>query len=85
MLATQRHQQILSLLDNKGTMRTVDLADTFHVTHETIRRDLLSLSDEGLLTRIHGGACSLSYNLLETTVNFALGETKKFDGSLLLK
>lgn len=59
MLATQRHQNILNILDERGTMRTIDLAEEFDVTHETIRRDLLSLADSGLLTRIHGGACSL--------------------------
>ncbi|MGB0416099.1 MAG: DeoR/GlpR family DNA-binding transcription regulator [Coraliomargarita sp.] len=60
MLAPERHQQILSLLEEKGTVRTIDLAEKFEVTDETIRRDLQILSDDQQLTRIHGGASSLS-------------------------
>lgn len=41
-------------------MRTVDLAETFEVTDETIRRDLLTLSESGKLTKVHGGASSLT-------------------------
>ncbi|MGJ8640121.1 MAG: DeoR/GlpR family DNA-binding transcription regulator [Opitutaceae bacterium] len=60
MLAQERHQQILSLLEERGTVRTIDLADEFQVTDETIRRDLQVLADEKQLARIHGGASSLS-------------------------
>jgi len=60
MLAQERQQQILALLEERGTVRTIDLAEEFQVTDETIRRDLQQLSDHGQLTRIHGGASSLS-------------------------
>ena len=60
MLAQQRHQQILNLLERQGTARTVDLALKFKVTDETIRRDLQILADNKQLTRVHGGACSLN-------------------------
>jgi DeoR family L-fucose operon activator len=60
MLAQERHQQILNLLERQGTVRTVDLALGFKVTDETIRRDLQILSDNKQLTRVHGGACSLT-------------------------
>lgn len=60
MLAPERQQQILTLLEERGTVRTIDLAEEFQVTDETIRRDLQNLSDNGQLTRIHGGASSLS-------------------------
>ena len=60
MLAPERQQLILSKLDAHGTVRTVDLAEEFNVTDETIRRDLQVLSDNKELTRIHGGASSLS-------------------------
>jgi DeoR/GlpR family transcriptional regulator of sugar metabolism len=60
MLAPERQQQILSLLDERGTLRTIDLAEEFQVTDETIRRDLQVLSDNEQLTRIHGGASNLS-------------------------
>ena len=60
MLAQERHKQILHLLERKGTVRTVDLAQEFKVTDETIRRDLQIMSDNKQLTRVHGGASSLN-------------------------
>jgi DeoR/GlpR family transcriptional regulator of sugar metabolism len=60
MLAPERQQQILTLLEERGTVRTIDLAEAFQVTDETIRRDLQILSDNGQLTRIHGGASNLN-------------------------
>lgn len=56
MLAQERQQQILALLDRLGTIRTIDLAEEFQVTDETIRRDLQTLAENHQLTRIHGGA-----------------------------
>ncbi len=60
MLASERHQKILALLDEQGTARTVDLAENFAVTDETIRRDLQILADNHLISRVHGGASCLS-------------------------
>ena len=60
MLAPERQQQILTLLEERGTVRTIDLAEEFQVTDETIRRDLQNLAENGQLSRIHGGASSLS-------------------------
>jgi DeoR family fructose operon transcriptional repressor len=60
MLAPERHQQILSLIEERGTVRTIDLAEEFQVTDETIRRDLQVLADSDQLARVHGGASSLT-------------------------
>ena len=60
MLASERQQQILTLLEERGTVRTIDLAEEFQVTDETIRRDLQILADNGQLNRVHGGASSLN-------------------------
>jgi len=60
MLAPERHQQILTLLDERGTVRTIDLAQEFQVTDETIRRDLQILADNHQLARVHGGASSMN-------------------------
>lgn len=59
MLASERHQKILALLEERGSARTVDLAGEFDVTDETIRRDLQILADNHLISRVHGGASSL--------------------------
>ena len=60
MLAPERQQQILTMLEERGTVRTLDLAEEFQVTDETIRRDLQILAERGQLTRIHGGASNFS-------------------------
>jgi DeoR/GlpR family transcriptional regulator of sugar metabolism len=60
MLAQERHQLILQILEEQGTARTVDLAEEFECTDETIRRDLQILSDNNQLARVHGGASSLN-------------------------
>ena len=60
MLAQERQQRILTLLEERGTVRTIDLAEEFAVTDETIRRDLHSLEENRQLTRIHGGASTVS-------------------------
>ena len=60
MLAQERHQQIINLLEERGAVRTIDLAEKFQVTDETIRRDLQVLADNKQIMRIHGGASSLS-------------------------
>lgn len=59
MLAVQRRREILSRLDESGSVRVTDLALSFTVTEETIRRDLHRLDQEGRLIRIHGGAMSI--------------------------
>ncbi|CCH80007.1 putative transcriptional regulator, DeoR family [Nostocoides japonicum T1-X7] len=63
-LAAQRHQAILDTLRTRGQVSAAGIAETFGVTHETVRKDLLYLQDRGLLQRVHGGAVpveSLSY------------------------
>lgn len=60
MLAPERQIQILSLLEERGTLRTTDLAEEFQVTDETIRRDLQTLAENQQVTRIHGGASSIN-------------------------
>lgn len=56
MQSTERRRQILSLAAVQGRVTVNELADKFRVTAETIRRDLATLNDEGLLYRVHGGA-----------------------------
>jgi len=56
MLAADRHKLILSLLEETGSVRTVDLAQQLNVTDETIRRDLEKLEKDNLVQRTHGGA-----------------------------
>ncbi|MFF7654017.1 DeoR/GlpR family DNA-binding transcription regulator [Streptomyces sp. NPDC007983] len=56
MLAERRHQMILRALRSGGPAAVADLSAQLNVSAATIRRDLLKLEEEGLLTRVHGGA-----------------------------
>ncbi|SIS43421.1 DeoR/GlpR family DNA-binding transcription regulator [Salimicrobium flavidum] len=60
MLTPERHQLILTLLEEKHTIRLQELIDHTHASESTIRRDLDTLEKKGKLRRIHGGASSLS-------------------------
>ncbi|MEU0570007.1 DeoR/GlpR family DNA-binding transcription regulator [Nonomuraea sp. NPDC005983] len=56
MLARQRQQAILELVRLNGGIRVVELVRAFGVSDITIRRDLETLAERGLLAKVHGGA-----------------------------
>lgn len=51
-----RQKLILNKLESDGRVNVSDLSDDLEVSPVTIRRDLESLSQKGLLDRTHGGA-----------------------------
>lgn len=55
-LAVRRHDEIVRRLRAAGSVSVGELAETFSVSHETIRRDLKLLADQGHLDVVHGGA-----------------------------
>ncbi|MFF6977961.1 DeoR/GlpR family DNA-binding transcription regulator [Streptomyces sp. NPDC008343] len=56
MLAERRHQLILRALRSGGPAAVTDLSERLGASPATIRRDLVKLEEDGLLTRVHGGA-----------------------------
>lgn len=58
MLAEERHALILDLVNQQGNVKLTELCSRLHASQPTIRRDLLELSEQGLLTKVHGGAIS---------------------------
>ena len=56
MLALTRKNQIRELILEKKNVTVSELAKLFSVTEETIRRDLKSLEESGVLIRTYGGA-----------------------------
>lgn len=56
MYAEERRQRIAELARIDGRVVVGDLADTFEVTRETVRRDLDELEHAGVVRRVHGGA-----------------------------
>ncbi|MGN0836277.1 MAG: DeoR family transcriptional regulator [Akkermansia sp.] len=55
-IAHERRAYILRLLQQRGSLRSSELAEELGVTNETIRTDLVALQAQGLLQREHGGA-----------------------------
>jgi DeoR family transcriptional regulator of aga operon len=49
-------QAILETLSTSGRVQVAELADRFHVSPATLRRDLALLDEQRLLSRTHGGA-----------------------------
>ena len=56
MYAEERQQAIASLVISRGRASVAELAETYDVTTETVRRDLAVLDRAGLVRRVHGGA-----------------------------
>ena len=52
----ERKNIIMKKISTSGKVSVAELVDEFHVTKETIRRNLSELEKEGLLKRTHGGA-----------------------------
>ena len=59
MLAEQRQNQILSLVNAHQSISVLDIQQHLNVSRETIRRDLLALEEQRKLRRTHGGAIAL--------------------------
>lgn len=60
MLPERRHQLILRALRDDGPSTIVALAERLGVSPATVRRDLVRLDEEGLLTRVYGGAAPVA-------------------------
>jgi DeoR/GlpR family transcriptional regulator of sugar metabolism len=64
MLAEERRQNILGLIQENGSARTAELARRFRVSDQTIRRDLEELQEKGLISKHHGGGVLLGYQAM---------------------
>ena len=71
-LAVRRHNEIVQRLRAAGSVSVGELADTFSVSHETIRRDLKLLADLGHLDVVHGGAARRG--MMEPSISQREGE-----------
>jgi len=58
IIPIERQQRILEIADEHGVVRVNELSKLFAVSVMTIRRDLVTLEEQGLLRRSHGGAVS---------------------------
>lgn len=62
MLAPERHQRILAILSRSGATTVAQLAADLGVSGMTVRRDLQTLDEQGLLIKTYGGAIPAELN-----------------------
>ena len=60
MLAEERYNEILRLVNEKKTVTVQELTEVLDTSESTIRRDLTTLHKKGSLVKVHGGATALS-------------------------
>lgn len=60
MLAEERFDRILALLDQKRTVTVPELCAVTGASVATIRRDLSILAEQGRLNKVHGGAVAVT-------------------------
>ncbi len=65
MLAIERKNQILAILQDEKKVVVTELSTRFDVSEETIRRDLDKLEKEGYIKKAYGGAVLNDNQLLE--------------------
>ncbi|MCR4674071.1 MAG: DeoR/GlpR family DNA-binding transcription regulator [Lachnospiraceae bacterium] len=58
MLTEERFGVILSILESRGSVTVTELMKELNSSESTVRRDLNTLDEEGLLTKVRGGAIS---------------------------
>jgi DeoR family fructose operon transcriptional repressor len=73
----KRKNIILDLLDQKGEVTVKELADELATSEITVRRDLISLTADGLVYRTHGGI--MKVELVKTPFDFAHKVAKNID------
>lgn len=57
MIAEVRQRRIAEIVNVRGSVSVPDLVEAMKVSEATVRRDLDSLAERGLLERVRGGAC----------------------------
>ena len=77
MLKKEREYFILQQLNIHNKVLVSDLCQTMNVSEDTIRRDLQSLSDNGKLMKVHGGALSNSFGGHQSTKNPVYAQNEK--------
>ena len=60
MLAEERFQNIIQLVEEKGAVTVQELTELLATSESTIRRALTVLHDSGKLIKVHGGATAAS-------------------------
>ncbi|AKX34262.1 DeoR family transcriptional regulator [Spiroplasma litorale] len=70
MLKDERREKILNIINKKGFVKNINLANETNSTIQTIITDINELHNEGLLIKVYGGAKSLKNNVKKMQEHF---------------
>lgn len=59
MLAEKRMNEILGIVNKRGTITVQELTGLLNTSESTVRRDLTELNKRGRLVKVHGGAAAV--------------------------
>jgi DeoR/GlpR family transcriptional regulator of sugar metabolism len=77
MLKKERQAHILRQVNLHNRVLSADLCQEMDVSEDTIRRDLVELSDLGQIIKVHGGALSVSFHTSLQPTRVYLQDKKK--------
>lgn len=78
----ERRQEIVKLISENRMVKASELVERYHVSMETIRRDMEYLEEKGYLTRVYGGAVARTMYGLEP--EYSAREVKNYQEKLLI-
>ena len=78
----ERKDKIIRMISENRMVKAHDLAEQFHVSMETVRRDLAELEKQNIIRRVHGGAVLNAGSSLEP--DFSYREINRYEEKLLI-
>ena len=71
MLTNKRHEYILNVIKEKGSVTVLELQNALNISESTVRRDLTELDKNGRLCKVFGGAVAIdsSFSSRELSVS----------------
>lgn len=85
MLARERQNKIVEMVNSNGSVLVKELSELFEVTEDSIRKDLTLLERKGFLKKTYGGAVKNRVNTHELYVSQRKGKNVKEKGEIAKK
>lgn len=81
-MKNERKDEIIRMISENRMVKAQDIAKTFQVSMETVRRDLAELEQSNVIRRVHGGAVlNLTYSM---EPDFSYREINNFEEKILI-
>ena len=77
MLAKERQNKIVSMVNEQGSVLVKELSRQFRVTEDSIGKDLTLLQKKGLLRKTYGGAVKIRINIHDHDVSQRIGKNSE--------